>query len=82
MVLFDAETLIIKQHIENDRFVKAKPAIDDVIQKARNAGFGTDGFLIGELLHLKDHVEAWIEKNDDFQKGRCIRTIIVIRNIQ
>ena len=98
MVLFDAETQIIKNHIDNDRFAQAKPAIDTVIQLARDAGFGTDGLLIGELLHLKVHINTYlgiqteepsmqespnkIVPNQQNQKDHVIRLINDIRNIQ
>jgi len=98
MVLFPKETLKIKNHILNDRFIKAKTTIDDVIQKALDAGFGVDGLLIGELLHLKVHVNAYlgidteepsmiefpnkILPNQQNQKDQCIETINGIRDIQ
>ena len=98
MVLFPAETIKIKNDILNDQFVEVKAKIDDVVQKAFAAGFGVDGFLIGELLHLKVHVNAYlgidteepsmrefpnkISANEPLQKEQCIRTIEVIRNIQ
>ena len=98
MVLFPSETNKIKNDINNDRFVEVKPKIDDVVQKALNAGFGIDGLLIGELLHLKVHVNAFlgilteepsmtefpnkIKLNQQSQKDQCIETIEGIRNIQ
>jgi len=97
LVLFPTETQSIKDHIINDEFIQAKTAIDDVVQKAFDFGFGVDGFLIGELLHLKVHVNSWLgifttntgkEKPDlikskqQSDKDQCLRTIEVIRNIQ
>lgn len=97
MVLFSSETNAIKNHITNDEFIEAKAAIDDVVQKAFDFGFGVDGFLISELLHLKVHVNSWLgifttnsgkEKPDLIKpkqpndKDQCLRTIEVIRNIQ
>ena len=97
MVLYPSETGIIKDHIINDEFEQAKTAIDDVVRKAYDFGFGTDGFLVGELLHLKVHVNSWLgilttnsgkEKPDlikpkqQGEKEQCLRTIDVIRGIQ
>lgn len=98
MVLFNRETQIIKNHIINDRFLEAKTEINTLIIKARSEGFGVDGYLVGELLHLKVHVNAYlgidtkepsykefpnkITANNPKQKEVCKTTIDVIRKIQ
>lgn len=97
MVLYQSETNIIKNHIINDKFEQAKTEIDSVVKKAYDFGFGTDGFLIGELLHLKVHVNSWLgilttnsgkEKHNLMKpkqpgdKEQCLRLIDIIRGIQ
>ena len=98
MTLFPAETIVIKNHILNDRFIQAKTAIDNLVQQALNFGFGVDGFFVGELLHLKVHINSYlgilteepsmqefpnkILPNQQNQKDEAIRLINDIRNIQ
>jgi len=98
MALFPSKTLKIKNDILNNKFIQVKTKIDNLIQEAINFGFGVDGFFVGELLHLKVHVNAYlgidtdepsmvehpnrILPNQQSQKDQCIETINGIRDIQ